>query len=82
MNEEIRDAVKLTSQTVFMPIGKRETLLPLAYKLREPDLHLIAPDSWHVPLVVEIQWVELNALEERQMGDVTYWVGPRQFVDR
>ena len=44
MQEEI-DAVKLPSKTVFMPIGHQETLLPLAYKLREADLHLIAPGS-------------------------------------
>ena len=37
MKREIRDAVKLPSQTVFLPMGNRETLLPLAYRLRQAE---------------------------------------------
>ena len=80
MQEEV-DAVKLPSKTVFMRDGNREILLQLAYQLRKEDLHLIAPDSLHVPLVVERQSVDLDALEEHQIGDVPYWVGPPQFAD-
>jgi hypothetical protein len=81
MNEEIRDAVKLPSQTVFMPIGHEETLLALAYKLRQADLYLIAPECLQVPLRVETQWVDVNSLEEHRLGDVTYWVGLPRFAD-
>jgi hypothetical protein len=80
MQEEV-DVVKLPSKTVFMRDGNRETLLMLAYQLRRADLHLIAPDSLNVPLVVERQSVDLDSLKEHEMGDVTYWVGPPQFVD-
>jgi hypothetical protein len=80
MHEEI-DAVKLPSKTVFMRDGNREILLPLAYQLRKADLHLIAPDSLHVRLVVERQSVDLDPLEKRQIGDVPYWVGLPQFAD-
>jgi hypothetical protein len=82
MKREIRDAVKLPSQTVFLPIGNRETLLPLAYRLRQADSDRIAPECLHVPLVVERQRVDIDTLEERRLGDVTYWVGPPQFADR
>jgi hypothetical protein len=80
MKEEI-DAVKLPSKTVFMRDGNREILLPLAYQLRRVDLHLIAPDSLQVRLVVERQSVDLDALKKHQIGDVPYWVGPPQFAD-
>jgi hypothetical protein len=79
MKEEI-DAVKLPSKTVFMRDGNREILLPLAYQLRRVDLHLIAPDSLQVRLVVERQ-SDLDALKKHQIGDVPYWVGPPQFAD-
>jgi hypothetical protein len=82
INEEIRDAVKLPSQTVFMPIGNEETLLALAYKLRQADLYLIAPQCLQVPLRVETQWVDVNSLEEHRLGDVTYWVGLPRFANR
>ena len=81
MNEEIRDAVKLPSQTVFMPIGNEETLLALAYKLRQADLYLMTPECLQVPLRVETQWVDVNSLEERRLGDVTYWVGLPRFAN-
>jgi hypothetical protein len=80
MKEEI-DAVKLPSKTVFMRDGNREMLLRIAYKLREEDLHLIAPESLDVRLVVERQSVDLDTLEEIQIGDLIYWIGPPQFAD-
>ena len=82
MNEEIRDAVKLPSQTVFMPIGNEETLLALPYKLRQADLYLVALECLQVPVRVETQWVDVNSLEEHRLGDVTYWVALPRFANR
>jgi hypothetical protein len=82
MKSEVRDFVKLPSQTVYMEPGNREQLLSLAYALRQADLHLIAPESLGVPLLVERQSVDVAELEERQQGDLPYWVGPAQFADR
>ena len=73
MQEEV-DAVKLPSKTVFMRDGNRELLLHLAYEFRKADLHLIAPDSLHVPLRVERQSQDLDTLNEHQMDkDLFGW---------
>lgn len=65
-----------------MKTGHREQLLEIAYKLRQADLHLIAPESFNVPLLVERQQVDIDKLEEHRIGDLTYWIGPAQFADR
>jgi hypothetical protein len=81
MKEEV-DAVKLPSKTVFMRDGNRDLLLRLAYDLRRGDLHLIHPDSLHVPLAIERQRADLATLEKHKIGEAAYWVGPPQLADR
>jgi hypothetical protein len=71
MQEEV-DVVKLPSKNGVHARWQPGNITDACVPGTAADLHLIASDSLNVPLVVERQSVDLDTLEEHQMGDSSH----------